>query len=180
MPGRPLPLARADPTLTAAMKRSLLMILVLVAALVCGRWACSAFASDETKIRRLLAEMEDGFNEGSGKRATSGLAETWKHAGRARSREDLRGYLLIEFQQQRAQKARRLTLRVEIPEDSIAISVEGDRAHLELEARFEKLAGEEWRPQWRTRIRAVLARGEEGWQIVETEKEDLEGNGLRG
>lgn len=162
------------------MKPYLWIAAVLLAGFFLARWAFSALASDETKIRRLVAEMEDGFNEGSGRRATSGLAETWKHAGETLSRDDLRGYLLAEFHQQRSQKARRLTLRVEIPADSLAIEVEGERARLVLEAHFEKLAGEEWQPLWRTRIEAVLADGADGWQIVETEKDDIEGHGLRG
>ncbi len=162
------------------MKRPLAILALALLAFVLVRWACGALVSDEARIRGLVAGMVDGFNEGSAKGATAGLAETWTHAGETLRRDDLRGYLLATFQQQRTQKARRLTLRVRVPEESLTLAVEGDRATFALEAEFEKLAGEEWRPQWRMRVEGALARGEDGWRIVETRKTDLEGDGLRG
>jgi len=160
------------------MKRALLVLVVLVVGYGGVRWLVGALASDETRIRWVVEEMVAGFNEGSAKRATSGLAETWKHEGTELRRDDLRGYLLAEFQQQRSRKGRRLTLRVEVPEDALQVEVKGERAALGLEARFEKLRGEEWQPLWRVHVDAALARGEDGWKIVETTKEDLEGRGL--
>lgn len=163
-----------------SMKRVFLVLVLLVVGYVGVRWLVVALASDETRIRWSVEEMVAGFNEGSGKRATSGFAETWDHGDTELRRDDLRGYLLAEFQQQRSQKARRLTLRVDVPEDTLVIAVVDERATLELEARFEKLRGEEWQPLWRMRVEAVLSKGEDGWKIVETAKEDLEGRGLRG
>ena len=162
------------------MKRIFLALLLVIAGYVGGRWIVDFFVSDETKIRNAVEEMVEGFNEGSGKRATSGLAETWTHGKTEMRRQELRGYLLSEFQQQRSQKARRLTVRVEVPEETLVVTVNGDSAEMVLEANFEKLGGEEWKPLWRMRVTATLSKLEDGWRIVRTEKEDLEGRGLRG
>ena len=162
------------------MKRLLLLASLFVFGYFAGRYAVDLFLSDETRIRNAIEEMEEGFNEGSGKRATSGLADTWLHEGQSMRRDDLRGYLLAEFQQQRSRKARRLTLRVDVLDDLLIVEVDGDRAEATIEAFFEKLRGESWEPLWRMRVQASLEKGEDGWKIVRTAKEDLEGNGLRG
>lgn len=162
------------------MKRILLGLVLALVAIVVVRQAVRALASDETRIRWMVEEMVDGFNEGSGKRASSGFAETWRYREETLRRDDLRGGLLAEFQRQRSQQARRLTLRASVPESSLAIEVTGDTAHMELELHIEKLRGEVWEPHWTLRAKASLERGDEGWRIVEVSKEDLEGSGLRG
>ena len=162
------------------MKRILLLLSLVVFGYFTGRFLVGLFLSDETRIRNVIEEMEAGFNEGSGKRASSGLAETWTHAGRAVRRDDLRGYLLAEFQQQRTQRKRQLTLRVDVLDDLLLIDVQDDRANATIEARFEKLRGETWEPLWHMRVEAELEKGDDGWKITRTEKEDLEGGGLRG
>lgn len=162
------------------MKRIFLGLVLAVAALLAVRWAVGALASDETRIRWMVEEMVDGFNEGSAKRATSGFAESWRYREETLRRDDLRGGLLAEFQQQRSRQARRLTLRASVPESSLAIELAGDTAQLEFEVHIEKLRGEAWEPKWTMRVRAALERGEDGWRIVAVTKDDLEGSGLRG
>lgn len=161
------------------MKRILLGLVLAVAAVVAVRWVIGALASDETRIRWMVEEMVDGFNEGSARRATSGFAESWRYREETLRRDDLRGGLLAEFQQQRSRQARRLTLRASVPEP-LAIEVAGDTARMELELHVEGLRGEAWAPRWTMRVRAELERGEDGWRIVAVAKDDLEGSGLRG
>ena len=160
------------------MKRLLLVGLPLLVLGVFGlRWAIHALASDETRIRWMVEAMEEGFNDGSAKGATGGLGRDWRHEGMdGLDAETLRGMLLREFMELRRRDGE-LSVRIEVPEDTLAITVDGESATLECEALMERRREGKWTGAWRSRIEGELRKGEEGWEILRTRHEDLEGRG---
>jgi hypothetical protein len=161
------------------MKRILLAALALAALVLTARYLFLALASDETKITWLIEEMEEGFDEGRAGTATSGLARDWSHGDSSIDRDTLRALLAQEFLTARQSSDRALRYRVEIPETTLEIEVEGDSADLRCEAVFESRRGEEWSTVWRVSVEVELRKGEGEWEIHASRHEDLEGRGLR-
>lgn len=162
------------------MKRVLLLLALALVVVLGVRWVVLALVPDETKIRWVVEEMEEGFNEGSAKRSVSGLAEDWSHEhARGMTAELLQRYLFGEFQGMRAQGDHRLDARVEVDEDELSIQVDGQEASLDGEATFSRLQAGEWVPNWRVRFHARLEDRDDGWLVVRSSSEDLEGRGIR-
>jgi hypothetical protein len=158
----------------------LLLLAALVAFVALARAVYVWMASDETRIRWVIERMEEGFDAGSANGATSGLAPGWRHEGQVHERRMVHDGLLRVFWEERDPKTKELLLRVEVPEESLAIRVDGERAELEAQARFERRRGGEWQPQWTIAIEAELALGEDGWEIVRSRHRDVEGRDLGG
>jgi len=161
------------------MKRVLLGLLFLVVALIAVRQVVFLLASDETKIAWLIEGMEEGFNDAHAGRAVEGLANDWGHAGSPIDRSSLQAALFQEFRSFGQSKKGRETYRVTVIEDSLEITVDGDRASIACEAEFARQHEEEWSPVWRIRIDAKLEDGEDGWRFTSSSHEDLVGWGLR-
>ena len=137
------------------------------------RW----FASDETKIRRIVASMEEAYNAGAPSDCVEPIAANWHHAGTELDRRELFAALL-GIARERERETRELRTRVEVDEAAAEIVVAGERATLALEAAFQRRRGAEWQPSWQVRITAELVDGEDGWEIVASRHEDLEGTHL--
>jgi hypothetical protein len=137
------------------------------------RW----FASDETKIRWIVASMEEDYNAGDPSDCIEAIAANWRHEGTEMDRRMLFGALL-GIARERDRETRQLRTKVEVDEEAAAITVDGERATLTLEAQFLRRKGEDWAPSWRTRIEADLRDGDDGWEIVASRHEDLAGTHL--
>lgn len=157
---------------TLALGLAALPLLYLGSGLVI-RW----FASDETRIRWIVADMEEAYNAGDPSGCVESIARSWKHEGNELDRQMLFGALL-RIAQERERETRALRSRVEVDEEAAEIVVADERATLTLDATFQRRRGEEWKPAWHVRIVAELVDGDDGWEIVASRHEDLEGTHL--
>jgi len=160
------------------MARKLLLPLLGIVVLYLGLgFVVRFFTPAETKIRRLVAHMEDAYNRGNPGECVEPLARDWRHAGYGLDRQMLFGALL-QAAQERSHATRELLTRVTIDEEAAAVSVQDEHATLELEALFERRRADAWQETWRIRVTAELVDGEDGWRIVSSRHEDLRGTHL--
>ena len=158
-------------------KRLFLALLALVALYYGGRGLVRFFASDETKIRHLVAGMEAAYNDGRPGSCVAPLARKWRHEGSEIDRELLLGGL-FQTARDRDRETRQLRSKVEVDEEAAAIVVTDEEATLTVEAVFSRLRGGEWNETWRARVTAELEDGDDGWKIVRSRHEDLAGTHL--
>lgn len=158
-------------------KKLLLALLALAGLYFSGRSLVRFFSSDETKIRRLVAQMEEAYNEGSPGSCVGPLAKDWRHEGYDIDREMLLG-ALFQTARDREHETRQLRSSVSVDEDAVDIVVDGDRARLTAEATFSRLRAGQWEESWRLRITAELEDRDDGWEIVKSRHEDLRGTQL--
>jgi len=156
------------------MRRWVLIVAALAALYLGARALLGALASDETRIRRLVEQMEQGYDHGDVGDCLGPIARDWRHEGHELTREDLRGALL-QASFERDRETRQLTTAVDVEPDSLVITVDGDHATLSAVAAFKRLRAGAWQESWRARIEAELVDGEDGWQIVKSRHEDLAG-----
>lgn len=166
--------SRAAVDLPAVIQRILLAAFALLALFFGGRGLVRFLASDETKIRRIVAEMEAAYNEGRPGACVSPLAKDWHHEGSEIDRELLLG-ALFETARDRDRETRQLRTHVDIDEDAARIQVDGEHATLALDATFSRLRAGQWEPTWRVAFEAELENGSDGWGIVKSRHEDRSG-----
>ena len=154
-------------------------ILTLAALALLLAWgACTAWRkleSDETRIRRLIAESAQGFNAGRPGTAVEPLAETWWDRTNGIHKDTLHQILVaMVFQDKDAHG--RFLWQVDVPDDRLTVEVHDDRtAHATLEAAFARKRGDEREPMWSIAIDAELRDGEDGWEVVATQHRTLSG-----
>ena len=158
------------------MKRLFLLALAAVVLLLVGKMVVRALADDETKVRWIVEEMRDGYNEGDVGDVVGPLHREWSHRGSGVDRDLVRGGLVREFFQERDPKTKQLTRRVDVDLDALEIDVAGDEAALGLEATFSRRRAEAWEPVWRARIDAELVRVDGRGRLLRSRHEDLEGS----
>ncbi len=160
------------------MKRALLVVSAVFFLFFLGRWIVIALASDETKIRWLVENMEDGYNEADAGDCIGPLAEDWTHEGYEVERELIADGIRRDYLQDRDRDTKKLLRRVDIDEDTLVVEVDGDTARFTVEVIFERLQNGEWEETWRMRAHAELRAGDDGWKIHRTRHEDLSGTQL--
>lgn len=169
-------LAPVDPP-PAMLRRALLPLLALGAAYLAVAGLIELFTSDETKIRRLVAQMEEAYNDGDPGDCVEPLAADWRHEGHELDRQMLFGALL-QTARERDRETKQLRTRVEIDEDATVIVVDGDRATFTCDAVFFRLRAGAWAESWRMRAEAELVDGDYGWEIVRSRHADERGTHL--
>ena len=164
------------------MNRIILLALALILLSLGARLVFSHFVSEETKIRWLVEDMVEGFNAGKARQSVRGLDSNWSHAERPLDRDMLRGFILGEAMQGGLGSRRAFPWRVELPPDSLRIQVaeDEDSAALEAELLFShNRSGTEepadWELQWHLRLLAELHPTDEGWRILKSRHEDIQG-----
>ena len=158
-------------------KRILLALLALAALYYGGRSLVRFFASDETKTRRLVAQMEEAYNEGSPGSCVGPLAKDWRHEGYEIDRELLLG-ALFQTARDRDRETHQLRSKVDVDEDAVEVTVDGEHATLTTEATFSRLRAGKWEESWHLCITAELQDGDDGWEIVKSRHQDLRGTQL--
>jgi hypothetical protein len=163
------------------MRRVLIGLIALSALALIAQRACVALASQATRIRWRLEEMESGFNEASLGACLRGVDEAWRDAESGIGRAELADGLRALFLQEVDPETKRFRCRVELERESLDVQIDPQderRAKVVLLARFELLERDAWTPTWRARISADLARDEErGWRAVRSSHETLESDG---
>jgi len=162
-------------------RRILLALIALSAIALAGQRAYVAFASQTTRIRWRIAEMESGFNAAELGPCMRGIAATWRDEERALDRAELADGLRALFFQEVEPESHAVRYRVGIDRESLAIELDPEReghARVTLEARFELLDRGAWSPTWRVRIEAQLARDAQlGWQVTHSRPTTLASDG---
>jgi hypothetical protein len=162
-------------------RRALLALIALSILVLAAQRACVALASQTTRIRWRLEEMESGFNKAELGPCMRGIAATWRDEEREIGRAELADGLRALFFQEVDPESHAFRLRVGIDRESLAIELDPareGRARVALEALFELLERGAWSATWRVRIEAELTRDAQlGWQVTQSRSTTLESDG---
>lgn len=159
------------------MKRAALLVLAALGLALGMRAIVRGLASDETKIRRVVERMAEGFDRARMAPVLDGLALDYQDETSGATRPDLREALAYLFFEAVDEPTKRFAYRVEI---SIGrTKVERDAAECDLDARFLELRGGREVPAWDVAITATLARGPDGWKIRRTKYATRSGSMIR-
>jgi len=159
------------------LKKVALVLAALLALYLGVGWLIRMLASDETKIRWLVEGMEQAYNTGDAGDCVAPLARNWRHEGYEIDRQFLLG-AVFQASRERDKETREMLTRVDVDEDALAITVDGERATLAAEAVFSRLRKGEWQETWRIRVEGELVDGEDGWEILRTRHSDVRGTHL--
>jgi hypothetical protein len=165
-----------------AMKRALFALLALVLLWFVVRTIARAFASDQTRIRWVIEDMADGFNETRMNPIMSGLAEDFLEDSWGADKALARAGLAQMFLQSKEALTNKFPYRVEIPEDEFHVQVhdgEPRTAEFDLVAQFEESKGGEWSARWKANVHAQLELAAGGWKIHRARLSDGGGQRLR-
>ena len=159
------------------MKRALALAVAAFALWIAGRAVLRALASDETKIRRVLETMTDGFDRTRMDPILGGLARDYVDETSGATRQELREGLAYLFftAKDEATKAFPYRARVEVG----TVDVHAPAAACEALVRFVDLRGGKEAPAWEIAVHLELARGEDGWRISRSKHETRSGRMLR-
>ena len=157
------------------MKRVLLAVALLIVAVVAGRAIYIASASDETRIRWVLQEEAEDFNNAAVLGILSGFASDYRDLTTGLDRPSLRGALVFVYQNRRDPREGRFLYRVELPEDALQIDVDGDRAVATFPLRLYEGLDEAATLTWEVEITADLELRQGEWVIVQSRHETLQG-----
>jgi len=163
------------------MRRSLLVLIALAAALLAGQRLRWWLSSDATRIRWRLEEMEEGFNRARLGPCLRAVAKDWRDESSGLERALLAEILRALFFSERDPDSGRFRFRVELERETLSIELaagERGRARVQAVAHFAALERGQWTPTWSVRVRADLAWEDGlGWQVHRSEHETLESDG---
>jgi hypothetical protein len=152
-------------------------VLLVAAATLLASWLRSALASDESRIRKLVRSSAAGFNSRDAGDAIAGLAEDFREETSGLDRAQVRLILIDLFLRGRDPGTKRFRYRLEVPEESVEVTVDpaGARASLGLSARLQEGEGESSRLVWEARIEAELEKRKGGWKLKRSRYRTLKG-----
>jgi len=153
------------------------MLLALGALYAGVAFLVEVLTPEETKIRRLLGDMEEAYNAGRPGSCVEPVAKDWHHEGHEIDRELLFG-ALVQTALDRDRETKELRTRVELDEDAAEVAVDGERATAACDATFFRLRAGQWSESWRVHLEAELEDRDDGWEIVRSRHRDLAGTHL--
>jgi hypothetical protein len=163
------------------MRRILLVLIALSLVVLLAQRVRWWLASDATRIRWRLEEMEEGFNASRLAPCLRGVADGWRDADARVDRDRLADVLRSLFFHEVDPDSGRFLYRVELERETLEIETDpaGDgQARVQVVALFSTLQGQAWSPTWRVRVRAEMAEDEDdGWQAIRSEHETLDSDG---
>jgi hypothetical protein len=150
------------------LRRAAPLLLALPFLWLAGSWLADAFASDETRIRRVVAGMFDGFNDTDLSRVMDGLADGFEDESTGFGRREVRDVLVASFFQD-LDADRRYLFRAELVPEELAIELQdADAANVTVVARFYTRARGAEELFWEARIEGRMTDGDDGWQWTRT------------
>jgi hypothetical protein len=164
------------------MKRILLAVAVLAVCFFGGRALIRALASDETKIRWLVEDMVDGFNETRMDPIRDGLDVNFLDETYGADRELVRVALAHLFFQSNDPVTKKFLYFAEHTLGPVTIMKDANgtpHATTDVEIAFSKRTGETFEPAWKVRVHATLEKRDGGWRFFRTETSTLSGRQLR-
>lgn len=154
--------------------RLLRAALLLVVAVPLAFCVAGKFASDETRIRRLLRAEAAAFNSASALSALTGFARDYRDETSGLDRPALQAALLWAFQNRRDGEGR-FRLRVELPADALQVEVRDKEASATFRLALWERNGDDEALEWELSVQARLEHGEYGWRIVSSRHETVQG-----
>ena len=106
------------------MRRVLFGVLAIVLLYFGVRAIVHFFASDETKIRWVVEDMVDGFNETRMNPVMTGLAQEFVHEDPPVHKDEARAMLAQMFLQDKDPQTKRFPYRVRVPEEEFRLQVQ--------------------------------------------------------
>ena len=167
------------------MRRILLGLAAAVVLFLVGRAIVRALVSDETKIRWMVEDMQEGFDRTRMDPILVAFAEDFSDETSGANRQDVRQALAYLFLTAKDPQTKAFPYRVEVEITKLAIdpgSGGEPGADCDLAARFFDLrehSGGEPEPAWVIAIASRWERGEYGWRIARTKYETKSGRMLR-
>jgi hypothetical protein len=158
-------------------KRVLVLALALALLGFGVRALVRALASDETKIRRVVESMADGFDRTRMDPILDGLDKSYVDETSGATRQELREALAYLFFTAKDETTKAFPYRAKVEVGSVAVN--RPTAECAAEVRFVDLRGGKEAPTWEIAVRLELARGEDGWKIVKSNYETRSGRMLR-
>jgi hypothetical protein len=159
------------------MKRILLVVAIAIGLFLAGRALVLGLASDETKIRRVVAHMADGFDRSQMTPILDGLTLDYEDETSGARRPDLREAVAYLFFEAVDESTKRFAYRVEV--DVRRVAVDRETAECDLDARFLELRGGTESPAWDIAVNATFVHGSEGWRIRRTKYTTRSGGMIR-
>ncbi len=161
------------------MRKFLLAAVALVVLAYAGCRIRYALASDETKIRWLIEDAAEGFNDSHVRDTIGCLADDWHDRTTAIHKDTLIQFLQYSYFHDREEKTKRYRYRVEVPDDTITVTVDGDTATFRCVGYFDELKQGEFQPVWVVTFEGELERGDDGWEVTISGYQSLEGRAFR-
>jgi|ERR1043165_3248710 hypothetical protein len=164
------------------MKRVLLAVAAAVVLFFVGRAVVRSLASDETKIRRVVENMADGFDRTRMDPVLAGLARDFEDESSGKTRQEVREALAYLFFNAKDETTKAFAYRVEIDVPRVLVDrtdAQAPTAQCELNARFVDVRGGKETPAWEIAVTASFVRGEDGWRIRRTKYATTSGRMLR-
>jgi len=158
-------------------KRAVASVLAALVLWFAGRALVRALASDETKIRRLVESMADGFDRTRMDPILQGLDRGFVDETSGATRQELREALAYLFFTAKDETTKAFPYRAKVEIGSV--TVRRPSAECAAEVRFVDLRGGKGTPAWQIGVRLELARGDDGWKIVKSKYETRSGRMLR-
>ena len=155
------------------LRRLLLIAAVLVAVYFGVGAILRAFASDETKIRRLFADEAAAFNDCAALSVLSHFAPTWRDETSGVTWQTLRSGLLWVFQNRRDPPSKRFRYRLEVGEYDVEVQGEQASATVPLVLHEGLDAGE--KVIWELSVTAELGKHDGEWRVDRSRHETVRG-----
>ena len=149
------------------MKKIIPILAGLVLAFLVGREVILGMASEETRIRRLLQDEVDAFNDASVSGCMAGFAPEYQDLTSRLDRTSLQRALLYTFQKHRE-------YRIAAPGELLDVRMRND-AETEAQVDLRVVLSDGDAPLWAIRVQAELSRGDHGWRFVSSRYETMEG-----
>jgi hypothetical protein len=159
------------------MKRAVLILAIAAALFLAGRAIVRGLASDETKIRRVVEPMADGFDRTRMDPVLDGLTRDFEDETSGATRQEMREALAYLFFEAVDEHTKRFAYRVDVEVRRVA--VDGLSAECEMNARFVDLRSGGAAPAWEIAVTAKFTRGDDGWRIRRTKHTTTSGERLR-
>jgi hypothetical protein len=156
-----------------SLPRKLALALVSITLLLLGgRWACHALASDETKIRWLVEDMVDGFNDCKNGRVVGALAPDFRDRATGATRDDIHAALAQLFFERIDSRTHEFQLSAELVADELSVEVEHSepaRATARVHVLIDERSSDGKRLlYWDAHVTGRLERRDDGWRWIET------------
>ena len=137
-----------------------------------------AFVSDETRIRRVLQNSVDGFNDTHKKRCISALADDFREETTGLSRDMIGQRLVYLFLKEKHPDMNTFRYRIELVEDTLEIEVaeaSPKTAKISVLARFSKMGKGEFAPVWDVEIDGGMEKTSDGWKVKRSRHRGVSG-----
>ncbi len=137
-----------------------------------------AFVSDETRIRRVLQNSVDGFNDTHKKRCISALADDFREETTGLNRDLIGQRLVYLFLKEKHPDMNAFRFRIELVEDKLEIEVADvspKTAKVSVLARFSRIVKGEFVPVWDVDIDGGMEKTSDGWKVKRSRHRGVSG-----